>query len=140
MKITITPNKTITVETASVDSSDQVLSIIAGLQKDIGPATPTRPDVIQKRRLRTMSPADLNADQYATWSWLVDNDCPGGVHFHALSRYLGISKAAAGCRIRRLVPIGYAARVSSGHYRATEPAAQFAHAAFGIEQDGRIVR
>ena len=131
MKITITPNKTITVETASADSSDQVLSIIAGLQKDSGPALPTQPDVIQKRRLLRQSPADLNSDQYATWSWLVDNDCPGGVHFHALSRYLGISKAAAGCRIRRLVPIGYASRISSGHYRAAEP---------GIERDGRIVR
>jgi len=59
----------------------------------------------------------LNSLQYETWSFLVDNDCQNGIHVNAVARHLGISDSAASTRLRRLVSMGYAVRLSTGYYR-----------------------
>ena len=61
---------------------------------------------------------DLNALQYAAWTWLIENDIESGVHFTAMARDIGVTEKAASQSLMRLVSFGYAERVGAGKYRA----------------------
>lgn len=61
---------------------------------------------------------DLNALQYESWTWLIENDNEYGVHFTAMARTMRITEKAASQRLARLATMGYAERVGAGKYRA----------------------
>lgn len=63
---------------------------------------------------------ELNSIQYRTWSYLVENDTPNGVHVSSVARGFGISNAAANSRLLTLEKLGYAKRIHKGYYRAVD--------------------
>lgn len=65
----------------------------------------------------------LNAIQFETWKFLLDNDTETGVHLSAVARALSITDGAAGSRCSTLVKRGYASRVREGYYRAIKQSA-----------------
>ena len=66
----------------------------------------------------------LDGVSYRTWSWLVDNDTPEGIHISRVAAAFGLSNTTANQRLLTLVQSGYAKRVHRGYYRTTEPQAE----------------
>lgn len=60
----------------------------------------------------------LTSEQYELWSWLVENDSPGGVHLAAIARHIGTTNGAANQRAIKLMRAGVIDRIRRGYYRA----------------------
>ena len=72
----------------------------------------------EPRRRANDSP--LNPMQYKTWSYLVDNEAPSGIHIGEIARHLGVKRDNASWWCQTLTHAGLAERVTRGYYRAVE--------------------
>ena len=119
------------ITTEECDSQADVMKMVDHLRATI----PSQPPVAPPRKLKRSTvvgsldshprPAgalngtlSLNAIHYETWSYMVDNDSPAGLHVRALASGLGCSAHAIQKRMTQLMKQGYVKRVGKGVYRA----------------------
>lgn len=106
-----------TVELDVVDGeSHAAIELIDALQARRHESIKLADDV---RESRAGESANLTATLYRTWEFLVNNDCPDGVHISAVARAFACGDAAASARMKELLKQGNAKRIRRGYYRAT---------------------
>jgi hypothetical protein len=106
-----------TVELDVVDGeSHAAIELIDALQARRRESIQLADDVRESRAGETVN---LTAALYRTWEFLVNNDCPSGVHISAVARAFAITDASASSRLKDLLKQGNAKRIRRGYYRAT---------------------
>lgn len=110
MKITLDTQGAVTIEDVEPTNLKELLELIKILKN--GAAAPPPSDEVVRTWDEKQPPAELSEPLYAAWEALND----GMLTANGVAVQLGIPKATATWRLRRLMDLGVAQRVGRGQY------------------------